>query len=172
MTKFIPSCSPLSPSSTSSPYFTQNLRTFIGPMYGYFVNTSTFPCCSYDTTPLAFSHFSGVSCAALTVSYLPTSNSRKLTYISSALYQIWLSSKMIWLPSIVLFHWEIRAEISGTPSMVLNSTTYPNLSVTAVNGDMTCGLQFLCTPCFLPWKQFLLPLGLWQHLSSLLWLAS
>lgn len=113
LTQFITSCSPLSPPS-SSPYFTQILRVFIGPIYSYFMITSTFPCCSYDTTPLAFNNFCGVTSAALITGFLPTSNKRKLIYVSSALYQIWLSWKMIWLPNIGLFHWEICAKISGT----------------------------------------------------------
>ena len=171
MTKFIPSCSPLSPSLHLKSLLYAESQDVHRPYVWVFCEYFHFPLLFLWHYSTSFQSFLwGLLCC--TDSYLPTSNSRKLTYISSALYQIWLSSKMISLPSIVLFHWEIRAEISGTPSMVLNSTTYPNLSVTAVNGDMTCGLQFLCTPWFLPCKQFLLPLGLWQHLSSLLRLAS
>lgn len=50
----------------------------VGPIYGLFMVTTAFPCCSYDTTPLTFSHLFGWSTVSPRANFLPTSSRRKL----------------------------------------------------------------------------------------------
>lgn len=111
----------------------------------------TFPYCSWHYSTSFQSFLWGLQCWCWQSIFVPPQIKKKKTpktsqpIICQPFYKIWLLWEMIGLPNIVLFLWEIWFEISRTPRMLLDSTIYPNLSVTTISGDMTCGFQFLHT---------------------------